>query len=56
MRCKFGVSYIDGLNKEIQTLKREIEKTRMALAYYIKQSGFEPTKDTIDNEVKFHGN
>ena len=56
MRCKFGLSYIDGLNKEIQTLKLELEKTRKALAQYIKKAGFEPTEQTIDNEVKFYGN
>ena len=56
MKCKFGLSYIDGLNKEIQTLKLELEKTRKALAHYIKKTGFEPTKQTIDNEVKFYGN
>lgn len=54
--CKFGVSYINGLRKDIQWLQENLEKTRKALAHYIKKAGYEPTEETIDNEVKFHGN
>ena len=53
--CKFGVSYINGLRKDIQWLQEDLEKTRKALAHYIKKSGYEPTEETINNEVKFYG-
>ena len=47
-RCKFGVSYIDNL-------RREIWSTRKALAAYIKMSGFNPTEDIINQEIEFYG-
>ena len=47
-RCKFGLSYIDNLRKEISS-------TRKTLAVYIKKTGFNPTEDIINQEIEFYG-
>lgn len=47
-RCKFGLSYIKGLNEEIAA-------TRKALAAYIKKAGYEPTEEVINQEIDFYG-
>lgn len=54
-KCKYGLSYIASLNKEIAYLQEDLEDTRKTLAYYIKKAGYEPTQEVIDQEIKFHG-
>ena len=54
-KCKYGLSYINGLNKEIISLQEDLEKCRKTLAHYIKRAGYEPSENIIDQEIKFYG-
>lgn len=47
-RCKFGLSYIANLQKELQM-------TRKALAKYIEKAGYKATEDIIDQEIEHYG-
>jgi hypothetical protein len=46
--CKYGVSYINDLRKELAC-------TRKALGAYIQMMGYKVTEDVIDQEIDFHG-
>lgn len=46
--CRFGVTYIENLRKELQS-------TRKALGHYIEMMGYKATEDIIDQEIKFYG-
>lgn len=55
-KCKFGLNYIESLNKQIEDLKKENIATRKALESYIKKDGWSATKEIVDQEIKFYGN
>ena len=46
--CKYGVSYINDLRKELAC-------TRKALSAYIQMMGYKVTEDVIDQEIDFYG-
>lgn len=46
--CKYGVSYINDLRKELAC-------TRKALGAYIQMMGYKVTEDVIDQEIDFYG-
>ena len=54
-KCKFGLNNISHLYKKIDNLNKENSATRKALGAYIKKSGYEPTKEIIDQEISFYG-
>ena len=47
-KCKFGVSYIDNLRKELSS-------TRKALGTYIGMRGYNVTEEVINQEIEFYG-
>ena len=55
-KCKFGLSYIQNLNNQIEDLKKENIATRKALESYIKNSGWSITEEIINQEIQFYGN
>jgi hypothetical protein len=54
-KCKFGLNYIQNLNKQIEDLKKENLATRKALSEYIKKAGWKPDEKIINQEIDFYG-